>query len=161
MLAEHFFEGQTFLTGGDVSLARPDLPHHFRIAEDVEHFPEALVLGITMISSSRSWTPLTSSGRRALTSEIGKILATPYWTIIAASSAFRPETMKQQPRIAHIAGSNATVTNSAALVTSNKAREKRGLALLHDESGNPIRFAMSPDSRWNGRASAARRSPQR
>src|SRR5919201_5728631 len=50
-----------------------------------------------------------------------------------------------KPRIAHIAGSNATVTNSAALVTSNKARESRGLQLLRDESGQPIRFdALRP-----------------
>ena len=50
-----------------------------------------------------------------------------------------------KPRIAHIAGSNATITNSAALVTSNKARASRGLALLRDESGQPIRFdALRP-----------------
>src|SRR2546426_7101766 len=50
-----------------------------------------------------------------------------------------------KPRIAHIAGSNATVTNSAALVTSNKARAQRGLTLLRDESGQPIRFdALRP-----------------
>jgi hypothetical protein len=50
-----------------------------------------------------------------------------------------------KPRIAHIAGSNATVTNSAVLVTSNKARASRGLALLRDESGQPIRFdALRP-----------------
>src|SRR5437870_4958578 len=34
-----------------------------------------LPLRVTMISSSRSSTPVTSSGRRALTSEIGRILA--------------------------------------------------------------------------------------
>jgi L-asparaginase/Glu-tRNA(Gln) amidotransferase subunit D len=45
-----------------------------------------------------------------------------------------------KPRIAHMAGSNATITNSAALVTSNKARAQRGLELLRDESGQPIRF---------------------
>src|SRR5206468_7726605 len=50
-----------------------------------------------------------------------------------------------KPRIAHIAGSNATVTNSAVLVTSNKARAQRGLTLLRDESGQPIRFdALRP-----------------
>src|SRR4029079_13593081 len=50
-----------------------------------------------------------------------------------------------KPRIAHIAGSNATVTNSATLVTSNKARAQRGLELLRDESGQPIRFdALRP-----------------
>jgi len=50
-----------------------------------------------------------------------------------------------KPRIAHIAGSNATIGNSAALVTSNKARARKGLALLRDESGQPIRFdALRP-----------------
>src|SRR4051794_37048351 len=50
-----------------------------------------------------------------------------------------------KPRIAHIAGSNATVTNSAALVTSNKARSRHGLELLRDESGQPIRYdALRP-----------------
>ena len=51
----------------------------------------------------------------------------------------------QKPRIAHIAGPNATITNSAALVTSNKAREKNGLPLLKDKSGARLRFdALRP-----------------
>jgi len=50
-----------------------------------------------------------------------------------------------KPRIAHIAGSNATITNSAELVTSNKARTQHGLPLLRDESGQPLRFdALRP-----------------
>ncbi len=48
--------------------------------------------------------------------------------------------MATKPRIAHIAGSNATVTNSPPLVTSNKAREKLGLPLLRDGSGERVRF---------------------
>src|SRR5207237_2277176 len=53
--------------------------------------------------------------------------------------------LRMKPRIAHIAGSNATVTNSAALVTSNKSRQQRGLTLLRDESGQAIRFdALRP-----------------
>src|SRR3954469_15912153 len=53
--------------------------------------------------------------------------------------------MNPKPRIAHIAGSNATLTNSPPLVTSNKAREKRGLDLLKDETGARIRFdALRP-----------------
>ena len=53
--------------------------------------------------------------------------------------------MNAKPRIAHIAGSNATVTNSPPLVTSNKAREKHGLPLLRDRSGAPLRFdALRP-----------------
>jgi L-asparaginase/Glu-tRNA(Gln) amidotransferase subunit D len=50
-----------------------------------------------------------------------------------------------KPRIAHIAGSNATISNSAELVTSNKARARHGLPLLRDESGQPLRFdALRP-----------------
>ena len=45
-----------------------------------------------------------------------------------------------KPRIAHIAGSNATITNSPPLVTSNKARERRGLPLMKDADGKPVRF---------------------
>ena len=53
--------------------------------------------------------------------------------------------MKQKPRIAHLAGSNATIANSAALVTSNKARAEHGLPVMRDESGKPIRFdALRP-----------------
>ncbi|HEX9489980.1 MAG TPA: hypothetical protein VF930_06830, partial [Stellaceae bacterium] len=53
--------------------------------------------------------------------------------------------MKEKPRIAHIAGSNATIANSAALVTSNKARAEHGLPVMRDESGKPIRFdALRP-----------------
>src|SRR5919201_5076359 len=50
-----------------------------------------------------------------------------------------------RPRIAHIAGSNATITNTPTLVTSNKARAQHELPLLRDESGQPLRFdALSP-----------------
>jgi hypothetical protein len=53
--------------------------------------------------------------------------------------------MDAKPRIAHIAGSNATLTNSPPLVTSNKAREKHGLPLLEDETGTRLRFdALRP-----------------
>src|SRR2546430_17486557 len=62
-----------------------------------------------------------------------------------ASRAFCPDAMKQKPRIAHIAGSNATIANSAALVTSNKARAEHGLPVMRDESGKRIRFdALRP-----------------
>src|SRR5438876_10603260 len=53
--------------------------------------------------------------------------------------------MNSKPRIAHIAGSNATNSSSPTLVTSNKAREKRGLHLLEDASGARLRFdALRP-----------------
>src|SRR5205807_10509491 len=53
--------------------------------------------------------------------------------------------MSSKPRIAHISGSNATISSSPPLVTSNKAREKRGLHLLEDASGARLRFdALRP-----------------
>ena len=53
--------------------------------------------------------------------------------------------MNSKPRIAHISGSNATISSSPPLVTSNKAREKRGLHLLEDASGARLRFdALRP-----------------
>jgi len=53
--------------------------------------------------------------------------------------------MNGKPRIAHISGSNATISSSPPLVTSNKAREKRGLHLLEDANGARLRFdALRP-----------------
>jgi L-asparaginase len=48
--------------------------------------------------------------------------------------------MPPKPRIAHLAGSNATIQNSPPLVTSNKARAKHGLPLLTNADGTPLRF---------------------
>ena len=48
--------------------------------------------------------------------------------------------MVARPRIAHLAGSNATIQNSPPLVTSNKARVKHGLPLLTGEDGGALRF---------------------
>ena len=48
--------------------------------------------------------------------------------------------MTARPRIAHLAGSNATIQNSPPLVTSNKARAKHGLAPLTNADGSPSRF---------------------
>src|SRR5215204_5903759 len=45
-----------------------------------------------------------------------------------------------KPRIAHFAGPNATIQNSPALVTSNKAREKYGLPAKVDADGDRPRF---------------------
>src|SRR2546422_6377408 len=59
----------------------------------------------------------------------------------------RPEeiTMPPKPRIAHLAGSNATIQNSPPLVTSNKAREKYGLPVLTGSDGRALRFdALRP-----------------
>src|SRR5947199_6518448 len=45
-----------------------------------------------------------------------------------------------KPVIAVFSGPTATVQNSEALVTSNKARQKYGLPLLTNPDGSPIRF---------------------
>jgi L-asparaginase len=43
-------------------------------------------------------------------------------------------------KIAHLAGPNATITNTPPLVTSNKARARHGLPLLTDVEGQASRF---------------------
>jgi hypothetical protein len=48
--------------------------------------------------------------------------------------------MTDKPRIAHLSGSNATISNSPPLVTSNKARQQYGLPLLTNADGSPQRF---------------------
>jgi len=48
--------------------------------------------------------------------------------------------MPPKPRIAHLAGSNATIQNSPPLVTSNKARQKYGLPSLTGPDGGALRF---------------------
>ena len=48
--------------------------------------------------------------------------------------------MPPKPRIAHLAGANATIQNSPPLVTSNKARAKYGLPLLTAPGGGALRF---------------------
>jgi L-asparaginase len=48
--------------------------------------------------------------------------------------------MDRKPRIAHLAGPNATIQNSPPLVTSNKARAKHHLPLLTDPEGKPAQF---------------------
>ena len=45
-----------------------------------------------------------------------------------------------KPRIAHLAGPNATIQNTPPLVTSNKARRIHGLPLLTGDDGAPARF---------------------
>jgi L-asparaginase len=48
--------------------------------------------------------------------------------------------MPTKPRIAHFAGPNATIQNTPALVTSNKARARHGLPLATNPDGSPTRF---------------------
>src|SRR5213596_1542986 len=47
--------------------------------------------------------------------------------------------MSSKPRIAHLAGSNATIANSPPLVTSNKARQKYGLPVIEDQRFDALR----------------------
>ena len=48
--------------------------------------------------------------------------------------------MTDKPRIALLSGSNATIGNSPALVTSNKARAQYGLPLRPNPDGSAPRF---------------------
>lgn len=48
--------------------------------------------------------------------------------------------MTDKPRIAHLAGANATIGNSPPLVTSNKARAQYGLPLKTNPDGSAARF---------------------
>ena len=48
--------------------------------------------------------------------------------------------MTDKPRIAHLAGANATIGNSPPLVTSNKARAQYGLPLKPNPDGSAARF---------------------
>jgi L-asparaginase/Glu-tRNA(Gln) amidotransferase subunit D len=48
--------------------------------------------------------------------------------------------MTDKPRIAHLAGPTATIQNSPPLVTSNKARQRAGLAPMADAGGSALAF---------------------
>ena len=48
--------------------------------------------------------------------------------------------MNEKPRIAHFAGPNATIQNTAPLVTSNKARARHGLPPVTNPDGSAARF---------------------
>ncbi|MGE0748118.1 MAG: asparaginase domain-containing protein, partial [Rhodospirillales bacterium] len=53
--------------------------------------------------------------------------------------------MADKPRIAHLAGANATIQNTPPLVTSNKARAQHGLKTLAGPDGRPPRYdALRP-----------------
>src|SRR5207302_5791055 len=65
--------------------------------------------------------------------------------LVSARRSGSLDSMNSKPRIAHISGSNATISSSPPLLTSNKAREKRGLPLLEDRTGARLRFdALRP-----------------
>src|SRR5215472_16603859 len=55
------------------------------------------------------------------------------------------DAMNRKPRIAHLAGPNATIQNTPPLVTSTKARQKHGLTPLLNADGSQARFdALRP-----------------
>src|SRR5262250_1051767 len=55
------------------------------------------------------------------------------------------ESKSQRPKIAVFSGPTATIQNSEALVTSNKARKKYGLPLRANPDGSAARFdALRP-----------------
>src|SRR4029079_9148822 len=49
-------------------------------------------------------------------------------------------TKSRKARIAHLSGPTATIQNTPPLVTSNKARARKGLPLLKDVDGAPLRY---------------------
>jgi hypothetical protein len=62
--------------------------------------------------------------------------------------------MTGKPRIADLAGPNATIQNTPALVTSNKARAKHKLSLLKNPDGSPARFDVLRPQRLTAPATA-------
>ncbi|MDA2932915.1 asparaginase domain-containing protein [Acidobacteria bacterium AH-259-D05] len=61
-------------------------------------------------------------------------------TLLLAVGTLSTYARAQKPKIAVFSGPTATIQNSQALVTSNKAREKHGLPLLNNRDGTPLRF---------------------
>ena len=59
--------------------------------------------------------------------------------------------MNPKPRIAHLAGPNATIQNSPPLVTSNKARAKYGLPSLTGPDGTRRNSMCCERSIWRRR----------
>ena len=62
------------------------------------------------------------------------------WSKHKARQSFRGLNVTGKPRIAHLAGPNATIQNTPPLVTSNKARTKYCMEVLRDPDGEPLRY---------------------
>ena len=69
--------------------------------------------------------------------------------------------MPPKPRIAHLAGSNATIQNSPPLVTSNKARAKYGLAAPERCRRRAVPLRRAPRPAAGGAGDGLRRAVQR
>jgi hypothetical protein len=68
-----------------------------------------------------------------------------YVLFVGLLSVGTTEARSQKPKIAVFSGPTATIQNSQALVTSNRAREKYGLSLLSHPDGSALRFdALRP-----------------
>ncbi len=63
-----------------------------------------------------------------------------FFALMFAGGTLSTYARAQQPKIAIFSGGPATIQNSQALVTSNKARKKYGLPLLSNPDGTPFRF---------------------
>lgn len=65
--------------------------------------------------------------------------------VLVFAGAVSTSARAQKPKIAVFSGPTATIQNSQALVTSNKARAKFRLPLLSNPDGTPLRFdALRP-----------------
>ncbi len=62
------------------------------------------------------------------------------FALMFAGGALSTSARAQKPKIAVFSGPTATIQNSQALVTSNKARKKYGLPLLSNPDGTALRF---------------------
>ena len=90
-----------------------------------------------MISMNSSKDNLSSSGIGPLTLFFSVRALLLVLVLVGAMSTYA---RAQKPKIAVFSGPTATIQNSQALVTSNKAREKYGLPLLSNPDGTPLRF---------------------
>ncbi len=90
-----------------------------------------------MISKNSSQDNLSSSGisRLALFFSVRALLL-----VLVFVGTMSTYARAQKPKIAVFSGPTATIQNSQALVTSNKARKKYGLPLLSNPDGTPLRF---------------------
>ncbi len=90
-----------------------------------------------MMSMNSSKDNLSSNGisRLALFFSVRALLL-----VLVFAGAMSTYVRAQKPKIAVFSGPTATIHNSQALVTSNKARKKYGLPLLSNPDGTPLRF---------------------
>jgi len=90
-----------------------------------------------MMSMNSSKNNLSSSGfsRRALVFSVRALLL-----VLVFTGAMSTHARAQKPKIAVFSGPTATIQNSQALVTSNKARKQHGLPFLSNPDGTSLRF---------------------